>query len=225
MDVANPKYKNQGIHVDVAVFTVDEGVVKTLVVQRAKHQFVGEWIIPGGAVYNDESLDSAAKRELEEKTGLKDIYLEQFHAFGDPKRDPRQRMVSIGYLALVDINKVKVISNTQKTLSAKWVEIDKVPKLAFDHNQIIKAAIAKLRKLIKESNICYSLLPREFTLPELQKTYEIILREKLDRRNFRRKLIGLGLIEKTGKQKSGGANRPANYYKFASKRFKEVNII
>ncbi len=224
MKLNNPKYKDQGIHVDIVVFTVDEGIVKTLLVKRAKSQFIGEWIIPGGAVYNNESLDGAAKRELFEKTGIKDIYLEQYYTFGDPKRDPRKRMVSVSYIALLDSKKISVLTKTKKTTDSGWFDITKIPKLAFDHNQILKLAIKKLKKLITDSNIAYSLFPNQFTLPELQSTYEIILGKKLDRRNFRRKFLTLGIIEQTGKYESGEPNRPAKYYRFINKRFQEIDI-
>lgn len=224
MDLANPKYKNQGIHADIAVFTVDEKRVKTLLVKRGKGQFIGEWIVPGGAVYNDESVDAAAKRELLEKTGLKNVYLEQFHAFGEPTRDPRLRMVSIAYLALVDNKKVSVREKTEKTLDAAWFDIKKLPKLGFDHREIIGAALKGLRKKLTDSNIASSLLPKEFTLPELQKVYEILLSEEIDRRNFRRKFLNLGLIVPTGEKTSGGAHRPANYYRFATTKYTEIDI-
>lgn len=225
MDVRNPKYKNQGIHVDIAVFTVEEKKVKILLIKRGREPFVGDWILPGGCVYNDESVDYAAERELKEKTGLKNVYLEQFHIFGSPKRDPRKRMVSVAYLALIDKNKVSILQRTPKTLDAKWFDITKLPELAFDHKNIVNLAIKNLRKLLTFSNIVYTLMPNEFSLPELQSVYEIILGEKLDRRNFRRKFITLGLIESTGKQKTDMPNRPANLYQFRSKEYKEINIL
>ncbi|MCL5093991.1 MAG: NUDIX hydrolase [Patescibacteria group bacterium] len=225
MDMKNPKYKNQGIHVDMVVFTVDDKKIKTLLVQRGRKPFVGEWILPGGAVYNDESVDFAAERELEEKTGLKDLYLEQLHTFGNPKRDPRKRMVSVAYLALVDKKKVSILQKTSKTLDAKWFDIKKLPDLAFDHKEIVRLAVKSLRKMLIYSNIAYTLLPCQFTLPELQGVYEIILGEKFDRRNFRRKFLNLGLIEATGKREEGMANRPANLYRFKAKKYKAVDIL
>ena len=217
-------YKNQGIHVDIALFTVEDGVVKTLLVKRSNEQFIGDWIIPGGGVYNDESLDTAAKRELLEKTGIKNIFMEQFHAFGDPKRDPRKRMVSVAYFALIDAKKFHLLTKTQKTSDAYWADIRKLPKLGFDHDKILKLAIKSLRNKLLNTNLAYSIMPDEFTLPELQKIYEILLEKKLDRRNFRRKFLGLGLIRSTGETIIGGAYRPANLYKFTSKKYQEIDI-
>lgn len=225
MDLSNPRYKNQGIHVDIAVFTVEDRKVKILLVKRGKEPFVGDWILPGGAVYNDESVNFSAKRELEEKTGLKNLYLEQLHTFGDPKRDPRKRMVSVAYLALIDKKKVSIQKKTQKTLDAQWFDIKDLPKLAFDHKEIIQFAITVLRKILTFSNVVYTLLPPEFTLPELQSVYEIILGKNLDRRNFRRKFLNLGLIKETGRILEGASNRPPKLYSFKSRAYKEIYII
>jgi 8-oxo-dGTP diphosphatase len=244
MDFKNPRYKNQGIHVDMVVFTVDERKVKILLVRRAKEPFVGQWILPGGAVYNDESVDAASARELKEKTGLKDIYLQQFHAFGDPKRDFRRRMVSIAYLALVDRKKVFVLQKTPKTLDARWFDVKRLPVLAFDHKEMVGIAVAELRKRLANSNVALNLLPKKFTLPELHNVYEIILNKEIDRRNFRRKFLRLGLIRKTGRKEgidvrrpapasAGGgsasdgkatAGKPADYYEFTSAKYKEIDI-
>ncbi|OIP78462.1 MAG: hypothetical protein AUK17_02160 [Parcubacteria group bacterium CG2_30_44_18] len=209
MDLSSPRYKNQGVHVDMVVFTVDERRVKILLVRRAREPFVGQWILPGGAVYDDESVDAAAKRELKEKTGLGNIYLQQFHAFGDPKRDFRKRMVSIAYLALIDRKKVSVLQKTPKTLNARWAEVGKLPSLAFDHGEIVEFAIGELKKKLMNSNIVLNLLPKKFTLPELHNVYEIILGKMIDRRNCRRKFLRLGLIEKTGRQEKDSLRRPA----------------
>jgi 8-oxo-dGTP diphosphatase len=217
-------YKNQGIHVDIALFTVQDGVVKTLLVKRTNEQFIGEWIIPGGCVTNDESIDAAARRELLEKTGIKKIYMEQFHAFGEPGRDPRKRMVSIAYLALIDADKVSVLTKTKKTEDAIWADITRLPKLGFDHRDILKAAVAQLRRKLLNSNLAAQVMPKEFTLPELQKVYEILMDTKLDRRNFRRKFLSLNLIQQTGEKIVGGAHRPANVYAFSSEKYQEVDI-
>jgi 8-oxo-dGTP diphosphatase len=224
MKLNDARYRNQGIHVDIVVFTLDEGRVKVLLVKRATSQFKGEWIIPGGAVYNNESIDAAAKRELFEKTGLKNVYIEQFSAFGEPRRDPRKRMVSIAYIALIDYKKVSILQKTPKTIDAEWFDVTKLPKMAFDHNEIVKSAFKKLQKLVVDSNIAYTLFPNTFTLPDLQKIYEIILGRGLDRRNFRRKFLKLGLIEHTGEHLAGNPNRPAKLYKFRSNKYQEIDI-
>lgn len=225
MDLNNPKYKNQGIHSDVVVFTVEDREVKILLVKRGREPFVGQWILPGGAVYNDESVDAAARRELKEKTGLEDVYLEQFHTFGAPKRDPRMRLVSVSYLALIDKNKVNILQKTPKTLEASWFSLEKLPEMAFDHNDIVQMAVTVLRQKLMDSNIAVEILESKFTLPELQNLYETILGREFDRRNFRRKFLSLGLIEDTGKKEDRSATRPAVLYRFKSRKYKEVEVI
>lgn len=225
MDLQNPLYKKQGIHVDIVVFTVDGKDVKTLLVKRSKKPFVGEWIIPGGAVYNNESIDYAAKRELKEKTGLNNLFLEQFYAFGEPKRDPRQRMVSVAYLALINKNKVNIQQKTPKTMDAGWFSIEEIPDLAFDHNKIVLKALEVLKKKLMDTNIAFEIMPAEFTLAELHFLYETILNKQIDRRNFRRKLLSIGLIESTGEKEEGVSNRPGVLYRFKERKFKEIEII
>ena len=224
MDMSNPLYKNQGIHVDIATFSIEEGVVKVLLIMRGNAPFKGEWMMPGGAVYNNESTDNAAIRELKEKTGLEGVHLEQFYAFSDPNRDPRMRMISIGYLALIDKNSVKILQKTPKTINAEWFDINKIPPLVFDHNEILQKALNELRKTITKTNLVKVLLSKEFTLVELQKIYEAILGNKFDRRNFRRKFLNLGLIKPTGSQKEANGHRPAYFYRFADDEYKEIEI-
>jgi 8-oxo-dGTP diphosphatase len=217
-------YKNQGIHVDIALFTVLDGVVKTLLVRRTNEQFIGEWIIPGGCVTNDESVDEAARRELLEKTGIENIYMEQFHAFGAPGRDPRKRMVAIAYLALIDAIKIHLLTKTQKTDKAVWADITDLPELGFDHKDILKSAVDTLRRKLMNSNLAAEVMSKQFTLPELQGVYEIIMGTKLDRRNFRRKFLKMGLIRATGDTIIDGAHRPAKLYTFVSDTYQEVDI-
>jgi len=224
MEFQNPKYKKQYLHADVVIFTVENKQVKILLIQRGRAPYIGRWTLPGGAIYNNESAEAAAKRELKYKTGLKNIYLEQFHTFSNPKRDFRARLVAVAYLALVDKNKVSLLEKTPKTLGAKWFEINKLPPLAWDHQEMIEMAIAKLRRRLMDSNIICELLPRQFTLPELHSAYEIILGKKLDRRNFRRKFLNLGLMEVTGKKERGSRYRPAIYYHFKSEKPQEIGI-
>lgn len=224
MDINNPKYKKQGIHVEITVFTVDEKSVKILLVKRGKAPFEGDWILPGGAVYNDETINHAAARELKEKTGLSELYLSQFHAFGDPKRDPRMRMVSIGYLALIDKNKVNVLQKTPKTLDAMWFDINDLPKMAFDHRKIADFGIMVLRKKIVETNLVSQLMPKTFTMPELRSVYEALLGKELERRNFRKKFLKMGLVKPIGETKYEGRMRPAELYKFVDTEYKEIDV-
>lgn len=224
MDITNPKYFKQGIHVDITVFTVDEKTVKILLVKRGKVPFEGEWMLPGGAVYNDESVDYAAKRELKEKTGLENLYLSQFYTFGNPKRDPRMRMVSVSYLALIDRNKVNILQKTPKTLDAQWFDIKSVPELAFDHKNIVDYAIKTLKKRVSDSTLVSQFMTDEFTMPELRSVYETLLGISLERRNFRKKFISLGLVESIGETKYEGRMRPAELYKFTDKEVKDISL-
>jgi len=224
MDLSNELYRNQGVHVDIATFTVDEDIVKVLLVKRKVEPYAGGWILPGGAVYNNESVDFAASRELKEKTGLDHVYIKQFQTFGEPDRDPRMRMVSVGYIALINKNDVSILHDTPKTLDAQWFDLREVPKLEFDHQQILEQAIKRLRRTIKETNIVKDLLPETFTLPKLQKIYEIILDKDLDRRNFRRKFLTLDLIEATGEVENGASRRPGHMYEFKQKEYMEIDI-
>lgn len=224
MRLDDKRYENQGIHVDIALFTVQSGVVKTLLVKRSNQQYIGEWIIPGGAVYNDESVDTAAGRELLEKTGIGSIYMEQFHTFGEVNRDPRRRMVSVAYFALIDADKVNLLTRTKKTEDAYWSDITKLPKLGFDHDQILSVAIKTLRTKLLNSNLANTIMPKEFTLPDLQRVYEILLGKKLDRRNFRRKFLNLNIIRDTGRTLVAGAYRPAKLYEFTSNKYQEIDI-
>lgn len=224
MDASNPLYENQCIHVEVVVFTVDEGKVKTLLLQRGVGPFLGEWIVPGGVVFNNESIDEATVRELEEKTGLKKVFIKQFYAFGEVNRDPRMRMVSVAYLALIDMHKVDLQHRTLKTMDSKWCDIGDIPKLAFDHNQICDRALEELRHYVINSNIVKDLFYKQFTMPELQRVYETILDRKFDRRNFRRKLLSLGLVEKTGGIEENSSHRPAEYYRFVKDEYEEIDI-
>ncbi|OGO84027.1 MAG: hypothetical protein A2Y22_07760 [Clostridiales bacterium GWD2_32_59] len=220
----NPLYKNQGIHVEVVVFTVDEGKVKTLLLQRGVGPFLGEWIVPGGAVWNNESVDDATVRELEEKTGLENVFIKQFYTFGAVDRDPRMRMVSVAYLALIDMHKVDLQHRTLETMNSKWCDIKDIPHLAFDHNKICDKALEELQHYMLNSNIAKDLFYKQFTMPELQKVYEAILDKEFDRRNFRRKLLSLGIVEKTGQIEENSNHRPGEYYRFINDRYEEIDI-
>lgn len=224
MKLNDQRYQKQYLHADVVVFTVENRQIKVLLVQRGREPYIGDWALPGGATYASESVDDTARRELAYKTGLKGIYLEQFQVFSQPKRDPRARIVAVGYLALVDKNKVSLLQKTPKTLGAKWFSIYELPALKWDHKKIIAKAIETLRYRIIYSNIICELLPPRFTLPDLHRAYEIILGKKLDRRNFRRKLLNSGLIKATATKASGGQHRPAIYYQFKNKKHQEVII-
>lgn len=214
MDVKNKLYKNQGIHIITAIFTVEMGVTKVLLVKRKNEPFLGDWILTGGALYNNEDLLDGAKREIYEKTGIKKIEIEQFRAFGRVDRSPVMRMIAIAYIGVIDSKRVQVLRETLKTSNADWFPIDKVPPLGYDHNEILVEALKELQNKIVSSTILKSLFPGPFSLPELQKVYEAILGRQLDRRNFRKKILNLDLIEDTGNTARFEGKKPAKQYRF-----------
>ncbi len=225
MDINNPLYKNQGIHVVCTLFTVKAGEVKVLLVQRSNRPYTGKWMLPSGAVYNNEDCETAIKREMLEKTGITGIYVEQFHTFSDPKRSPLMRMIAVGYIGIVNSENLKIKKKTEKTQDSEWFNLRDIPTdLAYDHREILLEAIETIKHKIMRSTIVESLLPKYFTLPELQKVYEAILGRQFDRRNFRKKFLGLNLIENTGLTQDVKGHRPANLYKFVTKNGYDIDI-
>ena len=214
MDVRNKLYKNQGIHVITALFTVEQGITKVLLIKRKNKPFEGDWVLTGGALYNNEDLEEGALRELKEKTGISGVVIKQFKAFGKVDRAPVMRMVAIGFIGSIDSKRVHVLRETENTSNADWFPIDKIPPLGYDHEEILHDALIELRKQIVKSNILKSLFPDGVTMPELQKTYEAILNKKFDRRNFRKKILNLDLIEDTNLSDRFEGNKPAKVYMF-----------
>lgn len=224
MDIKNKLYKNIGIHVITVIFTIENGMIKVLLVKRKNEPFKGEWILTGGALYNNERLEDGAKREIFEKTGIKDINIYQFKLFDEIKRSPLLRMVAVGYIGVIDCERVKILRNTEKTSNADWFLIDKVPKLGYDHKHILNEAIVAFRNLIVKTDILKALFPNDFTLPELYKVYESILKRKIDRRNFRKKLLNMKLIVYTNKVRHFAGKKPAKLYRFNEKHTGSENI-
>ena len=220
------EYTNQ-IHprvaVDTVLFTIAEGTLKTLLVNIKKGVFVGRWAFPGGLVQVGEPLDEAARRELYEKTGVQDLYLEQLYTFGDARRDPTAHTVSVAYFALVP-SFSQALRSGEKYADVGWFPVRALPKLAYDHNTIAAYALQRLQAKLGYTNIVYSLLPPEFTLAELQDIYEVILDQKLDRRNFRRKIMDLGLLKPLQKTRRG-AHRPAMLYAFTRRSPMNVEVL
>lgn len=217
MNVRNKLYKNQGIHVITALFTVEQGVTKVLLIKRKNEPFKGDWVLTGGALYNNEDLEHGALREIEEKTGITGVPIKQFKAFGKVDRSPVMRMVAIGFIGIIDCKRVKVLRETENTSNADWFPIDKIPPLGYDHEEILHDALIELRKQIVKSNMLKSLFPDGVTMPELQKTYEAILGKKFDRRNFRKKILSLNLIDDTNSTDRFEGNKPAKVYQFRNK--------
>ncbi len=204
------------VAVDVVIFTLDRRSLQCLLVQVKEGPFAGKWAFPGGLVGAEESLDQAAAREVYERTGIKYSYLEQLYTFGKPERDPATRVVSVSYLALVPHQGVG-LNPASKYADCRWFAANRFPRLAYDHDQVGRLALKRLRSKLQYTNIVYSLLPREFTLGELQEVYETILHRPLDRRNFRKKILALGLLKQL-KKKRHGTHRPAWLYAFMKKR-------
>lgn len=212
MEVKNPLYQNQGIHLLSSIFTVRKGVVQVLLIRRRKEPFKDKWALVGGALYNNENLLDGLYREIEEKTSIKNIPLYLCNVFGNKDRSPVMRMVAVSYLGIIDADKVDILKNTLKTSNADWFPISSIPDLAYDHNKILKDSLEHLKVKILNSNILKVLFPNGFTIPEIQKTYESILGQTFDRRNFRRKL--LNLIYDTGKELKFEGKKPAKLYQF-----------
>jgi 8-oxo-dGTP diphosphatase len=184
---------------------------------------MGKWAFPGGLVGAWESVDQAAARELRERTGVSAGYVEQLYTFGKPERDPATRAVSVSYMALVPFH--RVAPNTgAKYRAARWVDVNRLEPLAYDHTQVACLAVQRLRAKLQYTNVVCHLLPKEFTLGEMQRVYETILCRKLDRRNFRKKILALGLLNPLYRQRVG-PHRPASLYAFKQRRPMEIGIL
>lgn len=212
---AGRRHRYPAIAVDMVIFTVRGDDLHVLLVQRRGEPFAGRWALPGGFVNDDESVDAAAARELREETGVSEVYLEQLYTFGEPDRDPRGRVVSVAYYAL--LRQPADLAAADDATDARWFPMGALPPLAFDHAAILDYALARVRSKVEYTNVVYSLLPETFTLTELQRVYEIILGRTLDKRNFRKKIGSLDLVEPTGEERRDGAHRPAKLYRFRSR--------
>jgi len=224
MEVKNKLYKNQGVHVITALFTVEQGITKVLLVKRTNTPFEGDWVLTGGALYNNEDLLSGALREIYEKTGIKDLNITEFKTFGKVDRSPVMRMVAVGFFGVIDSKRVKILRKTESTSNADWFPIDKIPPLGFDHEEILHEALKELQKKILNSNILKALYPDTVTIPELQKVYEAILNKELDRRNFRKKILSLNILIDTDKVGQFDGNKPAKLYRF-KKNIEDTNVL
>lgn len=218
------KYKFTVIATDVVIFTIQEDQLRVLLIKMKKRPYLGFWAAPGGLVKPTESVDEAAVRHLADKTGVKTVYLEQLYTFGRVDRDPFGRVVSVAYFALIPSAGVK-LKTTSEYEDVAWFSVEDLPKLAYDHREIIETAVERLKAKLEYTNIVYSLMPKEFTLGGLQHVYEIILDRKLDKRNFRRKFLSLNLIEKVGRKREGEAHRPAELYCFKKRKPQMVEIL
>ena len=206
-------FAKHAIAVDVVLFTIQGGTLKVLLVKRQRPPYRGAWALPGGIVGPEESVDDAALRELQEETSISRIYLEQLYTFGEPNRDPRGRVITVSYYALVNWQQFQLKAR-QRVSEADWFAVKRLPELAFDHRRIVDYALERLRNKLNYTTIGFQLLPKEFTLTELQGAYEVILGQRLDKRNFRRKMLQLNILEGTKEFKVNGRQRPARLYTF-----------
>ncbi len=212
------RFERQNVTVDLVIFTVRDRMLKLLLIERGEPPFQGSWALPGGFVRKDESLEDSARRELLEETGVRDIYLEQLYTFGDPGRDPRTRVITVAYFAIIASDR-QMLHASADAADARWFSITDLPKLAFDHDRIVDYAIERLRNKLEYTTVGFQLLPDQFTLTELQNVYEIILGKQLDKRNFRKKILSLEIIQPTGDTKMDGVHRPARLYRFSDAKF------
>lgn len=215
------KYSRPALTVDIVLFGFDEGDLKVLLIQRDLPPFEGKWALPGGFVRVDETLDQAALRELAEETGVKDVFLEQLFTFGKVNRDPRERVVSVAYYALVKLASHTVKASTDAR-NAAWFPVDETPSLAFDHAEILQAALKRLKGKVRYEPIGFELLPARFTLSELQHLYEACLEQPIDKRNFRKRILGMGLLIETNEIQKDVAHRAARLYRFDEKKYRQL---
>lgn len=210
-----------GISVDNVIFGFDNDQLNVLLIKRGNEPFKGKWALPGDLVRLNEDIDHAVVRVLEELTGLKNVYLSQVGAFGKPDRHPIGRVVTIAYYSLVNIRR-SVVTPASFAFKAQWHPVEKVGELAFDHNEILNSCLNALRRELRIKPIGFELLPAKFTLSQLQSLYEGILNRKLDKRNFRKKVVGMDLLVDLDVLQEGVAHRPAKLYQFDLDRYQEL---
>ena len=203
------EYPHPAVTVDVVAFTLIEQALKVLLIRRSESPYRAGLALPGSFVRIDEGLEEGACRVLREKTPLKQVYIEQLHTFGEPKRDLRERVISVVYLAIIPTHQVSSNLN-------QWHAVDNLPSLAFDHSTIVALARERLCSKLNYSSIAFRFLSTRFTLTDVQKTYEVVLDETLEKRNFRKQLLARGILKATGEMSSGGAHRPAQLYALKS---------
>ena len=215
-------YEQPSVTTDIVIFTIMDKDLKVLLVKRAQDPFKGKWALPGGFVRINESIDGAAKRELHEETGVKSDYLEQLYTFGEVERDPRGRVITIAYFALIKPRKVKGATDVSE---AEWFSVYDYPELCFDHKKILEYALKRLRWKFEYTTVAFSLLPKKFTLTRLQRIYEIVFNKEFDKRNFRKKLLALDVVKPTGEIKQNVSYRPPEYYALNKKIGEVIEMI
>jgi 8-oxo-dGTP diphosphatase len=211
------------VAVDTVLFAINDGRLQTYLVELRRGPGRGRWAFPGGLVRVGELLDDAARRELHDSTGLSGAYLEQLFTFGDPSRDPRTHVVSVAYMALIPEAQA-VGTPCDKYATGKWYEVTRLPQLAYDHSLMAAYAVKRLKSKLEYTNIAYALLPREFTFAEFEELYSIILGRPLDRRNFRRSILAMGILKRLPHTRRG-PHRPAALYSFANQSLRFIEML
>lgn len=218
--MAKNNIKNETI---INIYTVEKGELKILLERKKTEPYKGYWILPGNEITEEETLEENIKTILEEKIGTSYIYIEQHHTYSEINRKPDERVIATSFIGIVDSKTLEIKKENIKENDLQWFSIDEIPKMAYDHKEIQKGSQELLKTKIINTNILKNLFPSDFSLPELQSIYEKIMNIELDRRNFRKKFITLGLIEDTGYKSEGGSGRPAKLYKF-KENIKEINL-
>ncbi|MES2705632.1 MAG: NUDIX domain-containing protein [Verrucomicrobiota bacterium] len=212
------EYPRPALTVDGVVFGLDGGKLKVLLIERGLEPFKGQWALPGGFVQEGETLDEAVSRELSEEAGVRGVFLEQLYTFGAVRRDPRERVVSVAYFALVNLADHTTRASTDAA-DARWFPAAPLPALAFDHDDILKMALDRLRGKLRYQPVGFELLPEKFTLTQLQQLYETVLGTPLDKRNFRKKVLGFDLLVPLAETRREGRHRPAQLFRFDPARY------
>jgi 8-oxo-dGTP diphosphatase len=200
------------ITTNVVVYTLRDGQLKLLLVRRGAEPFKSMWALPGGHLQADEELDASALRTLEEGTGVSGVYLEQLYTFGDPDRDPRRRTIAVSYFALIPSDRLQLRA-AMDAEGVGWFSLNELPQLAFDHGQMVDVARQRLAAKLAYSTIALQFMPERFTLSELQEVYETILDEKMDKRNFRKRILAMEQVVETEQVRRTGSHRPARLYR------------
>ena len=215
------EFPRAALTVDCVVFGLDESDLKVMLIQRDISPFEGKWALPGGFVRIEETVEEAARRELQEETGLAKVFLEQLYTFGDVDRDPRERVITVAWYALVRLSDHRVKAATDARAAA-WFGMDDLPQLAFDHDRILELAYQRLQNKVRYQPIGFKLLPQKFTLTQLQQLYEIILDRSLDKRNFRKKILSMNVLQELDEVETDVAHRAARLYRFNEQRYREM---
>lgn len=215
------KHARPAVTVDAVVFGLDETELKVLLIRRAKAPCKGLWAIPGGFIQMDESAEEAVQRKLCEETGIGDLFLEQLYTFSEVDRDPRERVISIAYFALVRPDHLQIRAHGESG-DVSWFSLKELPELAFDHAKILEVARTRLRNKIRYQPVGFELLPTSFTMGEIWKLYENALERPIDKRNFMRKIKKLEVLREIAGQRREGAHRPAALYSFDEGKYREL---